>query len=376
VKFIVAPNALKGSLSAKEAALAISKGLTKKYPEAEIFPLLIADGGDGFVDALQHGLSAQVHRASVTGPTGSRVDATFLYAPTNKVAVIEMATAAGLALLKKHELDPMGASTVGVGELLKCALDLGAKHIVLGIGGSATNDGGTGMATALGIRFLDASGQALVGNGENLSKICQIDCTGMDRRLTDITLEVACDVNNPLLGEEGAAHIYGPQKGATNVQVAMIENGLSHLADVIKKDLQVEVRDLSGGGAAGGLGAGLFAFYQATLKPGAELLLDILAFDKHIKGACVVITTEGKLDVQTGFGKAPAIVAKRAAKQGVPTIAIAGQIEGQGIDWQALGFAQVYSLCDDDIDADYAMSHAACLLEEKTQQVIDGFFAE
>jgi len=375
LKFIVASNAFKGSLSSEKAALAVEKGLKICFPEAEIVKLLVADGGDGFIDALRQGLSAETYKVGVTGPQGNPLSATFLYVADTHTAIIEMAAAAGLALLSKKDLDPMKASTIGVGELIEAALGLGVKHIILGIGGSATNDGGTGMASALGVRFLDEHGYTLIGNAENLNRIVKIDCSGLDSRLQDTMIEVACDVNNLLLGECGAAAVYGPQKGASIEQIKKMEKGLNTLANVIKKDLHIEVRDLPGGGAAGGLGMGLFAFLNATLRPGAELLLDMLQFDEKIQSADLVITTEGKLDWQTGFGKAPSAVAKRSIEQHVPCIAIVGQIGVDSHHWASFGFTQVHSLCSASVDIPTAMNNTATLLTKKTVKVIGELFS-
>jgi len=375
LKFVVAPNAFKGSLSAKAAAEAIEQGIRNYSSDFEAVRILISDGGDGFIEALQIGLSATTHQAIVTGPTGNKITASFIYSPNNQIAVIEMAVASGLALLNESEFDPMHASSVGVGQLIFAALDLGATHIVLGIGGSATNDGGTGMATALGIRFLDNEGNSLDGNAKNLSLISKIDCAQMDARLKNVSIDVACDVSNPLLGEQGAAAVYGPQKGATEEQVKKIEAGLTNLANHFKKDLNKDVKNLIGGGAAGGLGAGLYAMFNATLKPGADLLLDLSDFDKKISNADLLITTEGRLDTQTRFGKAPSVAAKRAGKFDIPAIAIAGQVENNNIDWPSLGFTQVYSLCDDNITPEFAIQNAAQLLTKKTEQAVGEFMS-
>ncbi|MDH5259660.1 MAG: glycerate kinase, partial [Gammaproteobacteria bacterium] len=244
---------------------------------------------------------------------------------------------------------------------------------IIGIGGSATNDGGTGMATALGVRFLDDGGNSVPGNAENLSRIKRIDLSGMDSRLSSVTFDVACDVNNILLGPQGAAAVYGPQKGATPEQVKKIEEGLAQLASVINHDLGKDVRLIEGGGAAGGLGATLYALLNAQIKPGAELLLDILNFDDLLKDADLVITTEGRLDFQTGFGKAPSIVANRAKRLNVPTVIVCGQVESETFNWQAFGFLKVYSLSDSEISTEFAMTHTEKLLIAKSNLLINEF---
>ena len=376
IKIIVAPNALKGSLTAEQAARSIELGIKKKIPRADVVSFLVSDGGDGFVESLSYGLYVETYSISVSGPLGKPVLASFLYSSEKQIAIIEMATASGLVLLDEDELEPMKANTYGLGQLILATLDQGAQHIVLGIGGSATNDGGTGMATALGIQFLDIANNPLSGNADNLHKIAYIDFTNIDSRLNTVTFDIACDVNNLLLGEQGAAVVYGPQKGATPDQVSIIENGLSNLATVIERDLGVDVRSIEGGGAAGGLGAALYAFLGGKIKPGAELLLDLLNFDSQLQNASLVITTEGKLDFQTGFGKAPSIVANRANKLGVPTIIISGQIDYTNLNWHELGFFKVYSLCDETISSSYAIAHADKLLTEKSERVIDDFLAQ
>lgn len=372
-KIIVAPNAFKGSLSAKAAACCIEEGIRISLPDADVVSLLVSDGGDGFVQALEFGLKANEYSLVVSGPLGSPVQSSFLYSPEKHIAIIEMAKSSGLALLNSNELDPMGSSTYGVGEMIVAALDLGATHFIIGIGGSATNDGGTGMATALGVRFLDDGGNSVPGNAENLSRIKRIDLSGMDSRLSSVTFDVACDVNNILLGPQGAAAVYGPQKGATPEQVKKIEEGLAQLASVINHDLGKDVRQIEGGGAAGGLGAALYALLNAQIKPGAELLLDILNFDDLLKDADLVITTEGRLDFQTGFGKAPSIVANRAKRLNVPTVIVCGQVESETFNWQAFGFLKVYSLSDSEISTEFAMTHTEKLLIAKSNLLINEF---
>jgi len=374
VKIVVAANAFKGSLDSVEVKGAIEAGIKLALPDAEVVSLLVSDGGDGFVQALAHELGADKHWVDISGPLGETVRACFLFVADKQVAILEMAAASGLALLDPDKLDPMQASTFGLGEMITASLDLGARHIVLGIGGSATSDGGTGMASALGIEFFDADNNLLFGNAENLNKISHLNLSTMDARLKNVTFDVACDVSNPLLGDQGAATVYGPQKGADLAQVLLIEKGLANLANVIERDLGVNVRDIPGGGAAGGVGAALFAFFKAKIKPGAELLLDILDFDNRLQDASLLITTEGRLDFQTGFGKAPGAVAKRAKKQNVPSVIIAGQIVSDNLDSGDFNFDKSYAFCGknagNNISVEYAMVNAAALLTEKTADVI------
>lgn len=348
----------------------MSAGIRRVISDAEIHAVPVADGGDGLLDTLQNPLQAERQLRRVRGPLGKETSAAFLYSPGHRLAVIEMATAAGLALLQTDRLDALQASTEGVGQLLEAALDLGARHIVLGIGGSATTDGGTGLAIALGMRFLDSAGKPLPGNGASLSQICHIDSRGLDSRLADVRLEIACDVDNPLLGNTGAAQVYAAQKGATAAEVALLEQGLANLADVIEQQLGIDVRCLPGGGAAGGMGAGLTAFFRAELKSGAQLVLDLLHIEDAIAGAGLVLTGEGRLDYQTRFGKAPGAVAALASKHGVPCIAIAGMLDDSAFQLHDAGFSALFSLCPGPVPLPQAMAHSADYLARSTEQVL------
>ena len=370
MKIVVAPNAFKGSLSAAEAADAMCTGIRRALADAQIQAIPVADGGDGLLDALQAPLAAERHSCNVRGPLGNTVDADFLYTPSRQLAVLEMATAAGLALLAPDQLDPLQASSEGVGQLMRAALDLGARHIVLGIGGSATTDGATGLASALGVRFLDEHDRPLKGNGANLQRIRRIDATNQDPRLSSTRLEVACDVDNPLLGETGAAGVYAPQKGASPATVTLLERGLANLAAVIERDLGQTISTLPGGGAAGGLGAGLKAFFNADLKPGAELVLSLLEVERAIAGADLVLTGEGRLDSQTRFGKAPGAVAALAQKHAVPCIAIAGSLDDSAYALHASGFSAVFSLCPGPVTLEQAIARSGDYLAATTEQII------
>jgi len=288
---------------------------------------------------------------------------------------VEMAVASGLALLTPQQRNPSLTTTYGTGELIRAALDLGVRHIVVGIGGSATNDGGIGMATALGMRFLDVAGKPVAPVGGALGQIHRIDASGLDPRLARLRCEAICDVDNPLLGARGAAHVYGPQKGASPAQVEELDAGLAHLADVIAADLGLDVRDLPGAGAAGGLGAGLHAFLGAELRRGVDLVLDLVGLDAHLTGADLVITAEGQIDFQTAFGKAPAGVAQRARLQGIPCMAIAGGIGERITDLHHIGIDAVFSLCHGPMTLKQAMEDGPSLLQAATEQVVRCFFS-
>jgi len=327
MRIVVAPNAFKGSLSALAAAKAIGDGIRLADPDADLTLVPIADGGDGTVDALVAGADGQHRVLRVRGPLTDPVDADYGVIDGGKTAVIEMAKAAGLALLPQDKRDPRVTTTYGVGELLQHAYDGGARHFIVGIGGSATNDGGAGMAQALGYHLLDAQGHELPPGGLALQNLARIHVGGVHANWTDAQVDVACDVTNPLTGPSGASAVYGPQKGATPEMVAELDAALKHFAQIIRRDLGVDVEPLPGAGAAGGLGAGLVAFTGARLRPGAEMVMEALNLDDRIKGADLVITGEGRLDSQTArFGKGPAAVARHARKAGIPVVALAGGI--------------------------------------------------
>ena len=327
MRIVIAPNAFKGSLSALEAAEAIAEGVQVAAPDIELVLLPIADGGDGTVEALVAATHGEHRSLRVRGPLGDPVDAAYGLIDQGSTAVIEMAKAAGLALVPTEQRDPRITTTYGVGELLQHAYDAGARHFIVGIGGSATNDGGAGMAQALGYHLLDEQGHELPPGGLALNKLARIHVGGVHADWKAAVVDVACDVSNPLTGPSGASAVYGPQKGATPEMVAELDAGLQRLAEVIQRDLGVDVDSLPGAGAAGGLGAGLVAFAGARLRPGAEMVMEALKLDETLSSADLVITGEGRLDSQTArFGKGPAAVARHAKNAGIPVIGIAGSL--------------------------------------------------
>jgi glycerate kinase len=326
VKVVVAPNALKGSLTAPEAAAELAAGWREVFPRAEFRLVPVSDGGDGFVESLVAATGGTLHTASVADPLGRPVSSVFGLLGDGRTAVIEMARASGLVLLRPEERNPERTSTFGTGELIKAALDAGGTQILVGIGGSATTDGGTGMARALGARFLDGEGREVAGTGGDLARIARVDLRGLDPRLARTTVRVACDVDNPLTGSEGAAAVYGPQKGADPAMVERLDAGLVNLAAVIRRDVGRDIERLPGAGAAGGLGGGLVAFLGATLLPGIELVLEATGLEEAVEGAAVVLTAEGRIDSQTLRGKAPFGVAQAARRHRVPVIAFAGSM--------------------------------------------------
>jgi glycerate kinase len=327
MRIVIAPNAFKGSLSAVEAAEAIGEGVRVAARDAELVLVPIADGGDGTVDALVAVTQGERRRLRVRGPLGDPVDAEYGLIERESAAVIEMAKAAGLSLVPKQKRNPAITTTYGVGELLQHAYDAGARHFIVGIGGSATNDAGAGMAQALGYHLLDENGLELPPGGLALKRLARIHVGGVHASWKEAEIDVACDVTNPLTGPRGASAVYGPQKGATPEMVAELDAALHHFAEIIRRDLGVDVEELPGAGASGGLGAGLVAFLGARLQPGAELVMEALHLDERLSGAQLVITGEGRLDSQTArFGKGPAAVARHAKNAGIPVVAIGGSV--------------------------------------------------
>ncbi|CDT11753.1 glycerate kinase [Vibrio coralliirubri] len=335
MKIVIAPDSFKESLSAVSVAACIEKGFREIFPDAEYVTLPLADGGEGTVDVLLQGLAGQKRTHQVEGPLGELVNAEWaMLEPSarnpNKTALIEIAAASGLDLLAPEQRDPLVASSFGTGQLILEAIEQGAQTIILGLGGSATNDGGAGIVQALGGTLLDNAGQELNRGGAALADLASIDLTGLDSRCADIELIVACDVDNPLCGDNGASHIFGPQKGATPEQVLMLDKALENFALVAESQGCVggddPVRNRTGYGAAGGAPMGLGLLFNMQIKPGIEMVLDVLQADEVLKGADLVITGEGQMDNQTLQGKTPYGIAKRASLQGIPTIGIAGSL--------------------------------------------------
>ncbi len=331
MKILIAPDSFKGSNSSLKVAQAIEEGVYRVFPEAEIEIVPIGDGGEGTVEALVEANEGEIVRVQVSGPLGDPVDA--FYGITDEgTAVIEMAAASGLDLVPEEKRDVRRASTYGTGELIKHALDVqGAEEIILAIGGSATNDGGTGMAAALGYRFFDAEGNELPQGGAGLANLARIDDSNVDPRVKAARFRVACDVNNPLYGERGASAVYGPQKGATAQDVKDLDAALRQLAAVVEKQFDLKVDETPGAGAAGGLGFGLMVFCGASLEKGIDIVLDAVDFDERLEHKDMVITGEGKIDGQTAYGKVPIGISYRAKQKGVPVLVIAGDI-GDGIE--------------------------------------------
>lgn len=369
MKILLAPDSFKGSLSAPEVAANLREGILRVVPEAQMDMLPVADGGEGTCMAIVAALGGEIIEAEVTGPNGNRVNAYFGRA--GDMAIIEMAAASGLHLAPRDALRPREATTYGTGELMLHALNAGCKRVLLGIGGSATTDGGAGMAQALGVRFLDANGQELSPGGGSLGSLMQVDTSCMDPRVQECEWIVASDVSNPLCGEAGCAAVYGPQKGCTPQDIEVLDRNLKHYARLLKEQLGKDIADIPGAGAAGGLGAGLMAFCNATLKSGVDTVLNAVNFDERVKDADLVITGEGRIDYQSAYGKLPVGVARRAkAIAGAPVIAVVGGI-GRGA--QAVydhGIDAIISIVDKPMALEEAIQNAPILLQDTGERLM------
>ena len=363
MKIIIAPDSYKESLTAMEVATAIEAGFRQVMPTAEYIKLPMADGGEGTVQSLVDASNGSIIEHQVTGPLGEQVPAFFGIMGDDKTAVIEMAAASGLHLVSPNLRNPMLTTSYGTGELILAALDHGVDHIIVGIGGSATNDGGIGMAQALGVQLLDNKGQALGFGGQALAQLASIDITTVDPRLAHIKLDVACDVDNPLCGKKGASHIFGPQKGATPAMVAALDQHLAHYAAIIKRDLAIDVKDMAGAGAAGGMGAALLGLFNAQLRSGIEIVIDAVHLGDIIKDADLVITGEGRIDSQTIHGKTPIGVARTAKKYHKPVIGIAGCLSQDcGVVYDH-GIDAVFSVVPAAMSLEHAFNNAAVNVE-------------
>ncbi len=370
MKIVIAPQSFKGSLDALEVAQAIDKGIKQVLPDAETVLVPIADGGEGTVEALVYSTHGRIMTKEVTGPLGEKATAKWGILGDGVTAVVEMAEASGITLVPKGKLNPLIATTYGTGELIKAALDTGCRRLIIGIGGSATNDGGAGMAQALGVRLLDEEGSELPRGGAALARLSQIDVSGLDHRLAACQVTVACDVTNPLCGELGASRIYGPQKGATEEMCQKLDEALANYDKVIKRDLGIDVMNMPGAGAAGGLGAGLVAFLGAKLVSGIEMVSAAVGLTDYLKGASLVFTGEGRIDSQTLFGKTVAGVAAKAKAFHIPVVAIVGELAG---DYQGLyknGIDAALSIAPGPISLEKCMTNADKLIADAAERAL------
>jgi glycerate kinase len=370
VRVVVAPNAFKGSLTAAEAALAIARGLTIVDDAIEIVSLPIADGGDGTSAVLLAAGDGVIRETIVPDPLGRPVRASFGLLDAGRTAVLDVATASGIALLAPHEREPLSVSSRGTGKLLGLALDAGVETVILGVGGSATVDGGAGLLAALGVGLLDEAGTPIASGGAGLARLSRIDLSRVHPALARVKLRVACDVNSPLLGPHGAAVLFAPQKGATPDAVLELERNLAHFADVIEHTTQRDVRSLVSGGAAGGLAAGLFGVLGATLESGIDLVLESVGFERALLGADLVITGEGLLDRQSLRNKGPCGVARWAQQRGVPVMALVGGIADDVRLADFYEFAGIFSICRRPMSLEEAMQRCAELLESAAESLL------
>jgi len=369
MRIIVAPDSYKGSVSALGVAQAMERGIHAVFPEAEVRKVPIADGGEGTVEALVAATGGRFESTEVPGPLGEPVRAAWGVLGDGLTAVIEMAAASGLPLVPRELRDPRITSTEGTGWLVKAALDAGLRKIVIGIGGSATNDGGTGLARALGVRFLDGDGRPLPQGGASLARLAAIDLAGLDPRLLETEIMVACDVDNPLTGPRGASAVYGPQKGATPGMVQELDRALEVYAQVASRATGRDVAGLPGAGAAGGLGVGLLYFTQARLRPGVHIVLEATGFEAMMSGADLVLTGEGRTDAQTAMGKAPVGVAAVAQRHGVPVVCLSGGLIEGADDVLAHGIDALMSIVPQPMGLDECVSRGAELIEGAAARV-------
>ncbi|WP_110929619.1 glycerate kinase [Bacillus massiliglaciei] len=376
MKIVVAPDSFKGSLNAVEASNAIEKGIKRASREAIIEKVPLADGGEGTAETLVMATKGRQKSVYVTGPLGEKVLANYGLLGDGKTCVIEMAQASGIGLVPKEQLNPLTATTYGTGELIKHAIDDGYRDFILALGGSATNDGGAGMLQALGMRLLDDRGQEVPAGGEGLASIRQIDMESFDPRIAACRFSIASDVENPLVGPDGASYIFGPQKGATEEMVSLLDRSMKNWANQIEKVTGIHLHDYPGAGAAGGIGGAFIAFFPAVWKRGIDVVAEHTKLQYAMQDADLVITGEGKVDVQTASGKTAMGVTQAAKKLNIPTVILSGTV---GSGFQALydyGVISVMSIIDRPMSLEEAMNETASLLEKKTEQVIRMFFHE
>ena len=358
MKVVIAIDSLKGSLSSMEAGMAIKDGILAAKPDAEVIVKPLADGGEGTTDALIEGMNGERIDLTVTGPMHTPVDAYYGYLKDTNTAVMEMASAAGITLVPDSEKNPLLATSYGVGEMINDAIQRGCRNFIIGIGGSVTNDGGIGMLKALGVRFLDENDEDAGEGGQALAKVARIDVSGMNPLLKECHIQVACDVNNPLCGENGSTYVYGPQKGVTEDMKKTLDEAMAHFARVTSETLENDYLNTPGAGAAGGLGYASLAYTGAALTPGIELILDAVGLEEELSSADVVVTGEGRLDFQTAMGKAPVGVARLAKKYNAKVIAFAGSVTKEATACNKEG-----------IDAFFPILRSVCTLAEAMDPV-------
>jgi len=368
LKILIAPDSFKGSMSSIEIIEILSTVAHKYFSPLEIVKLPIADGGEGTIDAFIAAFGGEYIPVEVTGPEGNRVKASYGIIKNN-IAVIEMAQASGLTLVPPENRNPLKTTSFGTGEIIKIVLDKGIRKIIIGIGGSATNDGGVGAMQALGVQFLDHDDQEAGAGGQYLSRIRRINLDNLHKAVQDARITVICDVNNPLTGKNGATYVYGPQKGATSAMIELLEAGMKNYADVVKRDMNIDLENVSGAGAAGGLGGAAMVFLNAELRPGIDTVLNMIQFNAMLKDVDLVITGEGMLDGQSVFGKVPVGIAGRCKKKGVPVVAIVGKIGKDAARVYDYGINSIVPAINRDMSIEYALKHSKDLLTDASDRM-------
>lgn len=370
MKIIISPDSFKGSVSAIDVAKNIEEAILSVDASAQTVIMPVADGGEGTIEAIASCVPAEIHEVTVCGPMGEEAVAVFATINDGKTAIIEMAQASGLPMVPASERNPLVATTYGTGELMKAALDAGCKKMIIGIGGSATNDGGAGALAALGASFKDADGEELMLGGAALAALAEVDLTNFDNRIYDTEIVVACDVTNPLTGKTGASYIYGPQKGATPEMVEVLDAALGNFAKVSKTLLGEDFSVCPGAGAAGGLGFALLAFCKAQFAAGIDIVLDVCGFEKELEDTDLVITGEGRIDGQSVCGKVLYGIGMRAKEKGVPVIAIGGGVKEDSEALLDCGISAMFSIANGPMTLDYAMENGPALIRQVAKNIM------
>lgn len=370
MKVLIAPDAFKGSISATDISMAVENGVLRVFPEAKTIKVPLADGGEGTVENLVFASNGLIHYVQVKNPVGQDIIASYGVLGDKKTVIIEMAQASGLPLLKESKRNPLYTTSFGTGQLIKDALDKGYRKFLVGLGGSATNDGGTGMLTALGVKFYDKKGNELLEGGGYLSELAYFDGTNLDSRLHASTFSIASDVNNRLCGPLGASAVFGPQKGATPEMVQQLDQALKQLAYIVKKQKGIDILDLEGGGAAGGMGAALLAFLDAEMNSGIDIIMKKLCFEEMVRTTDLIITGEGKLDSQTLSGKVISGVCKAARKHGIPVVALCGGMEIKPFQFDELGILSAFSIAPSPCSLERSMEFSSLWIVERTESIM------
>lgn len=365
MKVIVGMDSFKGSVSSVNANRSVKNGIKRVYPDAAVKSFAMADGGEGTVETLVDGMQGSLVETTVTGPLGTKVQSSYGLVRDEQLAIIEIAAACGITLLSKEELNPRLTTTYGVGELINHGFNAGARKFIIGLGGSATNDGGVGMLQAMGYEFLGADGREIEFGGECLSQIHTINKTVASEKFRDCEFRVACDVSNILYGDKGATYVFGPQKGADSAMLKMLDDNLKHYAEITSKEMNIDITNIEGGGAAGGLGAAFHGYLNGQLESGVELIMDVLGVEEELKNANLVITGEGQLDAQTTMGKVPAGMANLAKKYNIPVIAVGGSLTEDAYKLNQYGIDAVFSIQSSPVSIEKAMEG------ERTQKNIE-----